>query len=123
VILAATLEQIALVPTNENGIVNYDVGVRLDQSDPRVRVGMTAEATAVVESRQDVLVVPNQYIRLDRVLDKAFVNLLNPDGTLTEVEVTLGLQGDDNSEILSGVSEGDVIAISLAGDAIPGLGG
>lgn len=121
--LSATLEQIALVASNENGIVNYDVRVRLDEGDPRVRVGMTAEASVVVESREDVLVVPNQYIRLDRARNQAFVNLLNADGTLREVEVTLGLQGEENSEIVGGLREGDILAVNLAGDAIPGLGG
>lgn len=123
VTLNAVLERIALVPISDLGIVNYDVRVRLEDLDPRVRVGMTAEATAVVESRQNVLVVPNQYIRIDRVRNQAYVNLLQPDGTLREVEVTLGLQGQDNSEILAGLSEGDVVAVSLAGDAIPGFGG
>jgi multidrug efflux pump subunit AcrA (membrane-fusion protein) len=99
------------------------VRVRLDDADPHVRMGMTAEATAVVESRQNVLVIPNQYIRLDRVLDKAYVSVPEPDGTLREIEVTLGLQGQDTSEIVAGLREGNVIAVRLGGDAIPGLGG
>lgn len=123
VTLAAELEGIAFVPNNENGIVNYDVRVRLADADPHVRVGMTAEASAIVESRQHVLVVPNQYIRLDRILDRAYVNVLDPDGTVSEVEVTLGLQGQDNSEIVAGLREGDILAVNLAADAIPGLGG
>lgn len=123
VTLAATLERIALVASNDNGIVNYDVRVRLDEGDPRVRVGMTAEAAVVVQSRQDALVVPNQYIRLDRARNQAFVNRLNEDDTLREVEVTLGLQGEASSEVVGGLDEGDIIAINLAGDAIPGLGG
>ena len=123
VTLEAVLERIALVPISDLGIVNYDVRVRLDNSDPRVRVGMTAEATAVVESRQNVLVVPNQYIRIDRVLDQAYVNLLEEDGTLREVEITLGLQGQDNSEIVSGLREGDIAAVNLAGDSIGVFGG
>lgn len=121
--LAATLERIDLVPTNNAGIVSYDVRVRLDETDPRVRVGMTAEAVVVVESRADVLVVPNQYIRLDRGRNRAYVNLLNADGTLQEVEVTLGLQGQDSSEILSGLREGDVVAVDLGGDALGLFGG
>lgn len=121
--LGAVLERIALVPISDLGIVNYDVRVRLENADPHVRVGMTAEATAVVESRRNVLVVPNQYIRLDRVLDQAYVNVPEPDGTLREVEVTLGLQGQDNSEIVAGLSEGDIVAVNLAGDAIQVLGG
>lgn len=120
----AQLEQIALVGTNNNGIVSYDVRVRLDEiDDPRIRVGMTAEASIIVESHQNVLIVPNQYIRLDRRLNQAFVNRLQPDGTLLEIEVVLGLQGDVSSEILSGLMLGDVIAVDLSGDAIPFVGG
>lgn len=121
---AAQLEQIALVGTNNNGIVSYDVRVRLDEiDDARIRVGMTAEASIIVEARQDILLVPNQYIRLDRRSNQAFVNVLQPDGTLQEIEVVLGLQGDAASEILSGLVVGDVIAIDLSGDAIPFVGG
>jgi len=123
VALDAVLESIALVGTNNAGIVNYDVRVRLLTEDPRARVGMTAEAAVVVETRSDVLVVPNQYIRLDRLRRNAFVNLLEPDGTLREVSVTLGLQGQDSSEVIAGLREGDVIAVDLSGDTIPFLGG
>jgi HlyD family secretion protein len=121
--LDATLERIDLVATNNAGIVSYDVLVRLDETEPRVRVGMTAEAAVVVESRSDVLVVPNQYIRLDRGRNRAYVNLLNADGTLEEIEVTLGLQGQDSSEIVSGLREGDVVAVDLGGDALGLFGG
>jgi HlyD family secretion protein len=121
--LNGTLEQIAVISTDQDGIVNYDVLVRLDETHPDVRVGMTAEAAFISQSVQDVLIVPNQYIRLVRNNDSAYVNLLQPDGSLLEVEVTLGFQGRDTSQILSGVSEGDVIAVDLAGDSLSLFGG
>jgi HlyD family secretion protein len=79
---------------------------------------MTAEASVIVEQRDDVLTVPNLYIRLDRDQNKAFVNIARPDGTLEEVEVQLGLQGQDSSEVLSGMKPGDVVAIDLSSDRI-----
>jgi RND family efflux transporter MFP subunit len=121
---AAELERIALIGTNEDGIVTYDVGVRLGElDDARVRVGMTAEAGVVVDSRQAVLIVPNLYIRLDRQQNRAYVNLLRANGILEEVEVTLGLQGEESSEVLTGLREGDIVTVDLSGDAIPFLGG
>ncbi len=116
--LAATTASIALVPNNDNGIVSYDVTVTLDDADPRVRVGMTADAAIIVDSKTGVLVVPNQYIRLDRQRGQAFVNLLGADDSLREVPVTLGLQGQDRSEIRAGLNEGDVIGIDLSADSI-----
>lgn len=123
VLLAATIERIALIGTNVGGIVSYDVRVRLDDTDPRVRVGMTAEAEVVVEQRADVVIVPNAYIRLDRAADRAYVNRLDAAGALEEVEVSLGLQGGESSEITAGVREGDTVAVDLSGDAIGLFGG
>ncbi len=116
--LAATIASIALVPNNDNGIVSYDVTVTLDDADPRVRVGMTADAAIIVDSKASVVVVPNQYIRLDRQRGQAYVNVVGADGSLREVPVTLGLQGQDRSEIAAGLSEGDVIGIDLSADSI-----
>lgn len=121
--LAAIVENIALVPNNVGGIVSYDTTVRLTEDLEQVRVGMTAEAAVVVESRRDVLVIPNAYIRLDRQRGGAFVNVLQPDNTLLEVPVILGLQGQDRSEITSGLRTGDVVAVDLSADAIGLLGG
>lgn len=118
VLLDASLERIALLSTNDAGIINYDVDVRLSEADPRVRIGMTAEASVVVESREDVIVIPNEYVRLDRQANRAFVNLLRADGTLEEVEIILGIQGQTISEVVTGLQVGDVIAVDLAGDSI-----
>ncbi|HVU10512.1 MAG TPA: efflux RND transporter periplasmic adaptor subunit [Phototrophicaceae bacterium] len=121
--LPASLESIALVPSNDNGVISYDVTVRLTQDDPRVRVGMTASASFVVLSRQNVLIVPNQFIRLDRQHNQAFVDLAQTDGTLKEIPVTLGLAGQDRSEVTSGLQVGNVIGVDLSADKIALFGG
>jgi HlyD family secretion protein len=121
--LPAKLDRISQVGSSNNGVISYDVLVTLNGSDPRVRVGMTADASVIVEQRRNVLVVPNIYIRLDRQKDKAYVNRVGADGKLEEVEITLGLRGQDSSEVTAGLQPGDQIAIDLGGDQIPGLGG
>ncbi len=115
VVVPAQVETIALLGNNVNGIVNYDVDLTLQDPDARVRVGMTAEASIVTAARDAVLTVPNLYIRLDRRLDRAFVNRLNADGSIQEVEITLGVQGQNSSEVLAGLAEGDVIAVDPSG--------
>ncbi|MEP7292082.1 MAG: efflux RND transporter periplasmic adaptor subunit [Chloroflexota bacterium] len=116
--IAAALESIALVPNNVGGIVSYDAIMRLSGNEQGVRIGMTAEASVIVQSRQGVLVVPNAYIRLDRQRGGAFVNVVQADGRLLETPVTLGLQGQERSEITAGLYEGDVIAVDLSADRI-----
>lgn len=110
--IPAQIERVAFLGSNANGIVTYDVDFTIETTDPRVRVGMTAEANIIVQQQQNVLIVPNIYIRLAE--DKAFINLLR-DGKMTEIEVALGLQGQDTSEVIAGLSEGDVIAIDPNG--------
>jgi hypothetical protein len=67
--------------------------------------------------------VPNLYIRLDRELNKAYVNIVRPNGELEEIEVKLGLQGQDSSEVISGLAPDDVIAVDLSSDQIAIFGG
>lgn len=114
----ATVSSIAPLGTPSGGIVSYDVGIALDTDDPRIRVGMTAEATIVIEEQPDVLVIPNLYIRRDRATDRTFVNVLRDDDTLAEIEITLGMQGRDTSEVTSGLQEGDLVAIDLGGGGV-----
>lgn len=121
--LSGTLEQISLLGNSQSGIISYDVKVLIENVDPRIRVGMTAEATVVVEERRNVLVIPNLYIRLDRETDRAYVNLLREDGAIEEAEVRLGLRGQEASEILAGIQAGDLAVIDLSSDRFSFLGG
>lgn len=121
VTLPAVLEKIALVGSSEEGIISYDVRLAVEAADPRLRVGMTAEASIITEERSGALVVPNSYIRLDG--ERAYVNVMNGDGTFEEVAVTLGLRGQEVSEVVSGLDEGDTLVIDLAGAGFGLFGG
>ncbi len=118
----ARLQSIAPISSNSGGIVNYAVGVTLEVEDPRARVGMTAEATIIIEESTDVLTVPNLYIRLERDAvnntERAFVNVLQDDNTLQEVEIELGLRGQESSEVISGLQANDLIAIDPSGGGL-----
>lgn len=113
--IPATVERVGVLGNNVEGVVSYDVDLALDNAAQAARVGMTAEASIIIEARDDVLLVPNLYIRLDRRTDQAFVQLpaFDAEGlpTLREIEVMLGLQGQDNSEIIAGLALNDVIGI------------
>jgi HlyD family secretion protein len=118
VILQAEVTRIADAGTNVNGIVTYDVQIELLQEDQRARVGMTADATIVIEQKTDSVFIPNLYIRIDRFTGEAFVNVLSETGMLTEIPVTIGLQGQENSEVLRGLEVDDLIAIDLGGGGL-----
>ena len=58
----------------------------------------------------NVLLVPNRYIQLDRESGQAFVQkLINGAPTLQEIE--MGLRNDRSTQVLAGLSDEDEIAL------------
>jgi hypothetical protein len=59
------------------------------------------------------VVVPNRAVSVDRSAGEpvAYVEKVNEQGNPTRVEVELGLRNDTVSQVLSGLEEGDRIAI------------
>lgn len=122
-ILDAEVTQLGTSGRNINGVVSYDIDLKLDTADARIRPGMTAEANIIVEQINDVLTVPNRFIQLDRDRSAFYVNILMPDDTLQQREVTIGTRGDDNTEILSGLQTGETIAFTPLVEVPAFLGG
>lgn len=57
------VQQIRNAPTTTQNVVTYDAVVRVDNDQLKLRPGMTASVTFIVEDRRDVLVVPNTALR------------------------------------------------------------
>jgi len=92
----------------QSGVVLYPVTVRLNATDLPLRPGMTANVTIIVEKRENTLIVPFRAVETEG--GQAFVTLQTTAGS-QRVPVKLGLITDTQIEILSGVSEGDVVAV------------
>jgi HlyD family secretion protein len=103
--------EVALVGTDEQGVVNFIVTVELVDADEDVLSGMTAAVNIIVNQLDDVLLVPNRAVRVvegDRV-----VYVLRPDGQVDTVEVVLGASSDTQSEVIGGELElGDQIVLN-----------
>lgn len=108
--LTGKVDRIASTSTVQGGIVSYAVRILLDATDAPLRVGMTANASIIVDRRDDVLLVPNWAVRRDRASGKSFVTIVGADNQLQEVEVQVGLRGESQTEIVAGLSEGQTVA-------------
>jgi HlyD family secretion protein len=108
--ITGKIDRIAPVATNQAGVVSYQVRIQVDPTSAPLRSGMSANVTIVTETRADVLIVPNWAIRIDRATGKAYVNRLEGT-TAREVEVKTGLRNENDSEVMSGVQEGDMIIV------------
>jgi macrolide-specific efflux system membrane fusion protein len=96
--------------TVTSNVVTYNATVALDSSSPQVKVGMTASVDVTVAQKDDVLVLPAS--ALSGRGDTAAVTVRTADGD-EERQVTVGLRGDDSVEIVSGLSEGDVVVTKV----------
>jgi HlyD family secretion protein len=118
---------VAVSSTTVSNVTNYYVTMTLDDTDQRLKSGMTANANVVVSQASNVLEVPNSAIT--RLGGQAYVTVLSLDGkTQTRVPVETGTVGDSNTEITSGVSEGQKVVLpqlrlSTTGGAAGGAGG
>ncbi|MGD2078062.1 MAG: efflux RND transporter periplasmic adaptor subunit [Chloroflexota bacterium] len=98
--------------TSGAGVVTYLVTINIDPGDIALRPGMTANATIITDLLDDVLIVPNWAIRLDRETGEALVNRETASGTFEEVPIVTGLRNEQFSEVISGLEEGDVVVVT-----------
>ncbi len=107
------VSEIAPTSTSTSGVVTYLVTINIDETNTAdLRPGMSASAAITVDELDNVLMVPNWAVRLNRETGEAFVLTRGPDGTVSEVVVQTGLRNESFSEVLSGLSEGDVVVLT-----------
>lgn len=96
------------VGTNANAVVTYNAYITISQTDARIRPAMTATVTIETDTKQDVLFVPN--IALQKEKDVISVLKRKGNGQVL-TPVTVGMKNGTQTEIISGLSEGDEILV------------
>jgi HlyD family secretion protein len=122
-VFTGTVTEIDLVGTVTSGVVNYSATIVLQDPSESMRPGMNATANIILQQRQNVLLVPNRAVQTVSTRFRTATVLYQ--GQLIDVPVTLGLTGDTESEVLSGLQEGDVVLTSqtTTSSRAPGVGG
>lgn len=90
-------------------VVTYLVRVTLDPVDAPLRAQMTGTASIIVASLDEVLVLPNRFVRIDRNTGQAFVTIRDERGEFRETPVQLGVRNETQVQILGGLVEGDAV--------------
>lgn len=102
--------KISPTAANVNNVVAYEVTIVPDPTSAALRSGMSATAIITTAEVDDVVLIPNRYITLDRDTSKAYVyKVVNGQPALQEVE--LGLRNERESQVLAGVDVGDTLAL------------
>jgi macrolide-specific efflux system membrane fusion protein len=90
------------------GIVSYATTISLENPSADLKDGMSATAEVVVARRDSVLLIPNTVIQ-GTVQNPVVVVLVN--GKQEQRQITLGLSDGTNSEVISGLDEGEEVVV------------
>lgn len=105
----AKVKSINLKPNEEGNSASYKVTIELDKNDYKLLEGMAANAQFILKEVKDVIMISNKAVTLKD--GKQIVQMKNEDGTLREIEIVTGFSDGRSSEVISGLSEGDVVVI------------
>ncbi|XVU22168.1 efflux RND transporter periplasmic adaptor subunit [Actinoplanes sp. CA-054009] len=102
----ATVVQVDPVGTSDGTMVRYGVVLAFDESPEDLLVGQSASVKVTTGSKEEVLRVPSTAVH----------DVEGTAGTVlkggTQVKVTVGLRGDQYTEVSAGLSEGDEVVRS-----------
>jgi len=105
---------ISPVPIMQAGLVLYEVNISLViPADAGVKVGMSATADIMIDNSEDTLLVPERAVGFDDQGNT--VVWVSVDGELEQRVVVTGISDGLKTEILEGLSEGDMVAVEKRG--------
>lgn len=102
--------------TDRDGVARFEVDIKVVGS-PELRPGMSARAFIDAGSAENVLLVPLEAIFEED--GRSMVEVLNPDGTVKTVAVTLGLMDSRFAEVKEGLEEGELVITGSSADILP----
>jgi multidrug efflux pump subunit AcrA (membrane-fusion protein) len=91
-----------------SNVVDYYVSLVLNRTDPRLREGMTANASVTVAQADNAVRVPNAAVHTQG--GTTMVTVLS-NGQQVPTEVVTGVVGDTYTEIKAGLNDGDRVVL------------
>lgn len=130
-----TVASIDLIGTVTQGVVNYTVKIAFDIQDERIKPGMSVSANIITSSKKDVLLVPSTAVKTRG--NQTYVEVAEFNGSSTtqgrqftnqtaislptpptQVIVNVGMKDNTQTEILSGLTEGQfVVSKTVSGSS------
>jgi HlyD family secretion protein len=107
---SGVVTEVAPTAQDVGGVIAYPVTVVPTVDEAPVRVGMSGTAFITTAEVEDVVLLPNRFIQLDRETERAYVYKM-VDGEPVLQEVELGLRNERVSQILAGLDDGDEVAL------------
>jgi HlyD family secretion protein len=123
------VSEVRIAPITVQNVVTYDVVVRVDNPDLRLKPGMTANVSIILDEKKGVLRVSNAALRFrpaetskETAPQKGSADQKGPavwvleNGKPKRTKVTSGISDGNYTEILSGdLKEGDAVIVESIG--------
>lgn len=108
--LDARLRFIAPKGVEEAGAVQFKIEGDVEVGDEfLVRAGYSANASLILERKENILVIPEALLQFDRTTEKPFVEVETGEQQFERRDIEVGISDGINIEVLSGVEENDKI--------------
>ncbi|MDP2736900.1 MAG: HlyD family efflux transporter periplasmic adaptor subunit [bacterium] len=105
--ISGQVAEIDAIGTATQGVVTYNVKIVFDTQDDRVKSGMSANSTIIIDSKVDVLLAPNAAVKTDAA--GSYVQMLDATGQPQINPVVIGVSDDTMTEIIDGLNDGDKV--------------
>ena len=110
--LEAKLKFIAPKGNEEQGAVQFKIEADLFLNDSIfVRAGYSANASLILERKNNVMAVEESLLQFDRETEKPYVEIQVADQKFERRDIEIGLSDGVNVEVLSGLTEDDQIKV------------
>jgi len=93
-----------------SGVTSYPATIEFDSSSDKILPNMSVSASIITNIKDDVIMVPSGAVQTQE--SQTVVRELK-NGQLTFVPVTIGETSGTQTEIVSGVNEGDEVVTSV----------
>ena len=107
--------QVRIDSTTTSNVVTYTVIVSVDNSDLKIKPGMTANVSIITSENKGVLAVPNFALKFSPSSNKEKFEKqglwIKEKEKLVRKEVEVGASDDSYTQIVSGIKEGELVAI------------
>ena len=121
------VSEIDTIGTVSQGVVSYSVTIAFDTTNDQVKPGMSVTAAIVTNIDQNVLLVPNSAIKSNASGNFVNVPVTAVNGATSgssqngaavkQQTVVVGLADNNNTEITSGLNEGDTVVTNTTTQA------
>jgi macrolide-specific efflux system membrane fusion protein len=94
----------------QDAVVNYVTVIQIDPGHGKtLRPEMTTSTNILLDGRTGAVAIPNGAVRRDS--GGTFAYVLDTDGMPVRRPITIGFRGRDNTEVVEGVDEGEMVVL------------